>query len=66
MIKFCKKCIMPDSRPRIIFNEDGICNACSHSEKKKQIDWDQRKIEFLSLVENIKKHLKKIIRAMTV
>lgn len=50
---------MPDSRPRIIFNEDGICNACSHSEKKKQIDWDQRKIEFLSLVENIKKTSKK-------
>ena len=36
MIKFCKKCIMPNSRPRIVFNNEGVCNACLHSEKKKK------------------------------
>ncbi len=36
MIKFCKKCIMPSSRPRIVFNNEGVCNACLHSEKKKK------------------------------
>lgn len=59
MIKFCKKCIMPDSRPRIVFNKDGVCNACSHSEKKNQIDWNQRKLEFLNLIDEIKKCSKK-------
>ncbi len=59
MIKFCKKCIMPDSRPRIVFDEDGICNACLHSEKKNKTNWLDRKNEFLKLIEAIKNHSKK-------
>ena len=54
MINFCKKCIMPDSRPRIVFNEQGICNACTNSEEKKLIDWEDRKKEFLNLIKNLK------------
>ncbi len=59
MIKFCKKCIMPDSRPRIVFDENGICNACLHSEKKNKINWADREKEFLKLIEEIKSHSKK-------
>ena len=59
MVKFCKKCIMPNSRPRIVFDKDGICNACSHSEKKNKINWQERKDEFLRLVEKIKNDSKK-------
>jgi N-acetyl sugar amidotransferase len=59
MIKFCKRCIMPDTRPRIVFNYNGICNACLHSDKKKQIDWSNRKKEFFNLIEEIKNHSKK-------
>jgi N-acetyl sugar amidotransferase len=55
MIKFCKICVMPNSRPRIVFNEEGVCNACLHSEKKTKINWQNRKKEFLELVEKIKK-----------
>ncbi len=58
MIKFCKKCIMPNTRPRIIFDNMGVCNACLHSEKKKIIDWDDRKQNFLKLVDKIKKDTK--------
>ena len=56
MIKFCKICVMPNSRPRIIFNDEGVCNACLHSEKKTKINWQNRKNEFLELVEQIKKN----------
>ncbi len=59
MINFCKKCLMPDSRPRIVFNSEGICNACIHSEKKNLIDWDKRKKEFLEIVDKIKSDSKK-------
>ena len=58
MINFCKECIMPSTRPRIVFSQDGICNACTHSEKKKKINWKERENEFLQLVENIKKYSK--------
>jgi len=33
---------MPDTRPYISFNEQGVCIACQNNEKKKSIDWDAR------------------------
>jgi len=50
---------MPDSRPRIVFDKNGICNACLHSDKKNTINWIDRKNEFFKLIEEIKKHSKK-------
>ncbi len=58
MINFCKRCIMPDSRPRIVFNDEGVCNACTHSDEKKKINWEKRKHDFLELVNEIKKFTK--------
>ena len=49
MIRLCKRCVMPSSRPRITFT-DGICNACLYHEQKKEIDWDARKTEFFAVV----------------
>ena len=54
MINFCKECIMPDSRPRIVFDDNGVCNACLHSKKKQKINWENRKNEFLKLIKDIK------------
>ena len=51
-IVYCKTCLMPNTRPRIVFTEDGICNACVNARKKKEeVNWDARKEEFLALVE---------------
>ncbi len=41
-MKFCKKCVMPDTRPGITFNKDGVCIACQHYEARKDVDWDKR------------------------
>ena len=27
-MKWCKKCVLPDTRPNLKLNENGICNAC--------------------------------------
>ncbi len=50
-IAFCKKCIMPNTRPRVVFDSEGVCNACRNAETKPAIDWDARRKEFLELVE---------------
>ena len=50
-IRYCKRCIMPNTRPRIVFDEKGVCNACLNADEKLRIDWDARKEEFLDLVE---------------
>ena len=27
--KWCKKCVLPDSRPNLIIDKFGICNVCN-------------------------------------
>lgn len=41
-IEFCKKCVMPNTRPGIQFDEKGVCEACNNFEKKEITDWDKR------------------------
>jgi N-acetyl sugar amidotransferase len=41
---------MPDSRPRIAFDHEGVCNACRNAEEKQKIDWAARRAEFLELI----------------
>ena len=54
-MKYCKKCLMPSTRPRIVFDEEGVCNACRHAEEKyKSIDWNARREEFIKLIEPFK------------
>ena len=49
MIKYCKKCVMPNSRPGIVFGSNGVCSACQTYEKRKTIDWDKRYKELEAL-----------------
>lgn len=58
-IKFCKNCFTPNTRPRIVFNKQDICNACLNSMSKKKINWAKREKEFLKIIFNIKKDSKK-------
>lgn len=32
---YCKKCVMPNTRPGITFDENGVCSACLNNERKK-------------------------------
>ena len=50
-VKFCNKCVMSNQRPRITFDENGICSACNYAEyKKNKVDWDARKKQFENLL----------------
>ena len=51
-MKYCKKCTMPDTRPGITFDENGVCCACNHYENRKKVDWDKRWKEFEALCDN--------------
>lgn len=54
-MRFCKKCIMPDTRPGITFNEDGVCIACQNHDRKKMIDWDKRYKELEELCDKYRR-----------
>ena len=48
-MKYCKKCLMPDTRPGIKFNDEGVCMPCVNFEKQKHTDWDARHKELEAL-----------------
>ncbi|MEG1061846.1 MAG: N-acetyl sugar amidotransferase [Oscillospiraceae bacterium] len=48
-MKYCTRCVMPDTRPGISFNEEGVCCACTHYDNRKNINWDKRFEEFKAL-----------------
>ena len=46
ILKFCKKCFTPDSRPRIQFDAEDVCNACRFYENRnKKINFEARETE---------------------
>lgn len=55
-IRFCKKCTVSNQRPRITFDEHGVCSACNYAEyKRTQIDWAQREKELVELCDRYRK-----------
>jgi N-acetyl sugar amidotransferase len=43
---YCKRCVMPATRPGLVLDEQGVCSACRWYEQKKTvIDWTQRRVE---------------------
>lgn len=44
-MEYCKKCVMPNTKPDLYFDEKGICSACRSYESRKEVDWDTRKKE---------------------
>jgi N-acetyl sugar amidotransferase len=51
-IKFCKKCVMSNQRPKIVFDDEGICSACRFAEYKNNvIDWEDRERQLLELLD---------------
>lgn len=42
-MRYCKRCVQPDTRPKIEFDDEGVCFACRYSERvKNEIDWEKR------------------------
>ena len=56
-VKFCKKCTVSNQRPRISFDEQGICSACNFADyKKSKIDWVMREKELIDLCNRFRKN----------
>ncbi|MBM3251689.1 MAG: N-acetyl sugar amidotransferase [Candidatus Omnitrophica bacterium] len=41
-MKRCNNCLMADTKPGLILDKDGICQACRHAEMKKKVDYGRR------------------------
>ena len=56
-MKICTNCVMPNTKPDLHFDDNGVCDACrSQKDKNYSINWQEREQEFLTLVKKYKKH----------
>jgi N-acetyl sugar amidotransferase len=55
MLTYCKRCVMPDTKPDLHLDEEGVCNACRSYEKRKEVDWDVRYAELLRVLEKYRR-----------
>jgi len=56
MLTYCTRCVMPHTRPDLHIDEQGVCNACRTYEHRREVDWDQRRTELLSVLESYRRH----------
>ena len=55
-IRHCTKCLFPETKPDLFFNEQGVCSACeSVAQKNTSIDWDQRSKDLRSVLDHYRK-----------
>ncbi len=55
-MKYCKKCVLPNTRPNITFDKNQVCDGCiTSNQKSTEIDWQARENFFIKLVESVKK-----------
>lgn len=45
MMIYCKKCVMPSTKPDLHLDADGVCNACRSYEARVETDWAERRKE---------------------
>ncbi len=49
-MKYCVKCLQPDTRAGIRFDEHGVCPACNYHESLINVDWNEREEELKEVV----------------
>jgi N-acetyl sugar amidotransferase len=50
-MRYCSRCLYPDSKPDLSFDERGVCSACIGYERRGAVDWGQRRREFMEIVD---------------
>jgi len=50
-IRYCRRCVMPETKPDLHIDAAGICSACRYYEQRKEVDWAKRKKELLGILD---------------
>ena len=54
MIKYCRHCVYPETKPDLSLDENGICDACRFVDVKNATNWDLRRKELVEIFEKFK------------
>jgi N-acetyl sugar amidotransferase len=44
-IVYCRRCLIPETKPDIFFDDNGVCSACRNFDNRGDVDWDARRVE---------------------
>ena len=53
MIKYCRNCVYPETKPDLSLDENGICDACRFVDVKDSTDWILRKKELETIFDKL-------------
>lgn len=56
MLTYCARCVMPSTKPDLHVDDAGVCNACRAYERRREVDWDERRSALLALLERYRQH----------
>jgi len=52
--EYCSRCVMPNTKPGVFLDSEGVCSACRSVEQKGSIDWSARAAEFESICNEVR------------
>lgn len=50
-IRYCRRCVMPETKPDLLIDEEGVCSACRYIERRHEVDWDARRQELVRVLD---------------
>lgn len=50
-IRYCRRCVLPETKPDLRLDNEDICNACRNYERRPEVDWDERWRELAAILE---------------
>lgn len=53
-MRYCRRCVLPDTKPGVVFDAEGICSACRSVELKHRIDWDARAAKLRQICDEVR------------
>src|SRR3974390_467761 len=54
-IKYCVRCVMPETKPDLHIDAEGVCSACRYIENRQEIDWDERKVMLTEVLDRYRR-----------
>jgi N-acetyl sugar amidotransferase len=56
MLKYCVRCVMPHTKPDLLIDGEGVCNACRAYEGRTEIDWSTRYADLLTVLQKYRRN----------
>lgn len=53
-MRYCIRCVMPDTKPGLVLDHEGVCSACRSVEKKHLVDWEGRANRLKALCDQVR------------